>query len=146
MKRFQTAKGFLLGVAICSLISVLLTSAYAASTAKQLTAHFNDIKIVINGEKLDITMEDLAGNAVEPFTVDGRTYLPLKVVAEAFGYLATWDDATKTVYMYLEDDNADNSSDSTQTQTEASVWLKDMSPLVNDWVYTPLNRACRRKA
>lgn len=137
--RFQKTKGFILGVLICVLISTMLMPALAQVATKQLTAHFQNIKVIVNGEPLIITMKDSSGNVVEPFTVDGRTYLPVNAVAQALGYSVSWDAESHTVYMYHEDDRTDNSGEAAETPSETSVWLKDMMPFTNDWVYTPLN-------
>jgi len=43
--------------------------------------------------------KDGNGNIVDPFVVDGTTYLPVRAVSEALGKTVTWDGATATVYI-----------------------------------------------
>lgn len=50
-----------------------------------------------------VTSTRLEGNTdfdIQPYTiVDGRIYLPLRYIGEAFGEEVSWDDATKTAYI-----------------------------------------------
>lgn len=119
MKRFQ---GFIVGVAVCLLLSAILTPALAKTGSEQLTALYNNIKIVLNGNPVEITMKDDKGNSIEPFTANGRTYLPVAALAEAMGLAVRWDGATSTVYLGADKDTA-----------QPTVWLKDMPTLINDW-------------
>ena len=64
---------------------------------KTLTAFFDNIRFVVDGEL--IIPKDDTGNEVEPFIVDGTTYLPVKTVGEAVGKQFTWDGNTSTVYL-----------------------------------------------
>jgi hypothetical protein len=42
---------------------------------------------------------DANGASVEPFTVNGTTYLPVRAIAEALGMEVSWDNGAKTVYI-----------------------------------------------
>ena len=42
---------------------------------------------------------DANGNYVEPFIIDGTTYLPVRGIASALGLNVGWDGATKTVLL-----------------------------------------------
>lgn len=66
-------------------------------TTKTLNATFKNIKIVLNGVQID--PKDASGITVEPFTVDGTTYLPVRAVANALGLDVKWDGETSTVYL-----------------------------------------------
>ena len=79
------------------LVLVLLISTTALATVGNRTAQlvYNNIKIVLNGK--EITPTDANGNAVEPFIIDGTTYLPVRGIASALGVNVGWDGATKTV-------------------------------------------------
>ena len=68
-----------------------------ANTQRQLTAHFNNIRVVIDG--VPLIPRDGRGNVVEPFTVDGTTFLPARAIAEALGRDVVWDRDTSTVYI-----------------------------------------------
>lgn len=86
-------------VALTLAILCLLTGTVLASetTTRTLTAYFSGIKIVVDG--VAVTPKDANGNAVEPFIVDGTTYLPVRAVAEALGKEVGWDGDTRTVYI-----------------------------------------------
>ena len=88
-------KGFAIGVTVSALL--LCSTAFAESMQKTITAVYNNIKIVVNGET--ITPKDANGNAVEPFIVDGTTYLPVRAISQALGEDVDWDGATSTVYI-----------------------------------------------
>lgn len=52
------------------------------------TLNYNDISILINEVKIE--PKDANGNEVEPFIIDGTTYLPVRAVAEAFDKKVDW--------------------------------------------------------
>lgn len=83
-------------LALCC--ALLLSSVvYAATRTKTLTAYYNDIQLVVDG--VSITPKDANGTVVEPFIVDGTTYLPVRAVGEAMGKTVDWDGRTHTVYV-----------------------------------------------
>lgn len=94
----------LLGMLIMLLTTSLATPVLAVQTNKQLNATYNDIKIVIEGDM--ISPKDANGKSVEPFIVDGTTYLPVRAMCEAIGYNVEWDGVTNTVYVYSGIDHA----------------------------------------
>lgn len=87
-------KSYLTGVISTILVTALILSVSAAAITKTLNATYKDIKISVNGNT--ITPKDATGKVVEPFIVDGSTYLPVRSVAEAVGYEVEWDSATST--------------------------------------------------
>jgi len=83
-------------IAIAAVLVLALTiSAVAASGTIQANITYRNIKVLMNGEEL--VLADSAGNSVEPFIMNGTTYLPLRVVASALGLSVGWDDTTSTV-------------------------------------------------
>lgn len=88
-------KGFLAGLSTA--IILCSTAAFAESIEKTVTAFYNNIKIVIDGK--EITPSDANGKVVEPFIIDGTTYLPVRAVASALGEEVNWDGETNTVYI-----------------------------------------------
>lgn len=58
---------------------------------------YRDITIILDGASL--SPADAAGNPVEPFLLDGTTYLPVRAISEALNLTVTWDDATSTVIL-----------------------------------------------
>ncbi len=87
------------GLAAGLLVGTLLTSGIAfAKKASQTTELFyNDIKITLNGK--EVLPTDANGNYVEPFTISGTTYLPVRGVANALGMNVEWDGANRTVVL-----------------------------------------------
>lgn len=96
MKKFRSARPFLCGVFTTILVMGLVTSAFAVSMVNR-ELYYNDIKIRLDGKTL--TPKDAAGNPVEPFIIDGTTYLPVRAVGEALGLNVSWDGATNTVIL-----------------------------------------------
>lgn len=95
MKRWSL-KSFVLGVLTAALVMGVAVPAMAA-TVKTAELYYNDIKIRLNGETL--VPRDGNGNPVEPFIIDGTTYLPIRAVASALGLNVAWDGATQTVIL-----------------------------------------------
>lgn len=87
-------KGFASGVGVTLLCVGLVGSAFAAYQ-KQATLDYTGINITLNGSA--VTPADANGNAVEPFAIDGTTYLPVRGIASAMGLNVSWDQATQTV-------------------------------------------------
>lgn len=95
MKKLSNLKWFTLGIAVCLLATTLMIPALASTLTKTASLVYNDIKITLNGSS--ITPKDANGNTVEPFMIDGTTYLPVRAVANALGLSVEWDEAAKTV-------------------------------------------------
>ena len=94
MKKFQL-RSFLSGVLFSALIISLIGTAAATLGQRTLTVDYTDIKIQLDGKQ--ITPTDANGNAVEPFAVNGTTYLPVRAVSNALGLGVNWNAATSTV-------------------------------------------------
>lgn len=72
--------------------SVLLTTpSFAMQAQKSLEVVYNNIKITYNNQ--EVAMD----TALEPFLVDGSTFIPLRKMGEVFDKNVTWDAATYTV-------------------------------------------------
>ncbi|MBR7056830.1 MAG: copper amine oxidase N-terminal domain-containing protein [Oscillospiraceae bacterium] len=83
----------------CLLVVALLSvSVWAVTdTVKNLEAHYTGISLVVNG--VQVTPKDANGKVVDPFIVDGTTYLPVRAVASALGEDVNWEGSTRTVYI-----------------------------------------------
>lgn len=64
-------------------------------TAETNSLIFRNIKISIDGTPIQPT--DANGNPVEPFIINGTTYLPLRAVSGALGCSVEWEDFTSTI-------------------------------------------------
>lgn len=96
MKQTGKLHSFFSGVLVTVLILGLGIPALAANlVTKEL--YYNNIQIRLNGQTL--LPKDANGNTVEPFVIDGTTYLPIRAVGEALGLNVAWDGATQTVIL-----------------------------------------------
>lgn len=86
------------GTAIVSLAlaaSLLAVPAAATTGSQQIRVDYTDIKVLMDEGFLVLT--DVNGKTVEPFALNGTTYLPVRAVAGALGLKADWNAETKTV-------------------------------------------------
>ena len=107
----MSKKSRLFAVIFVLVIALALgATAYAAwgrTVTKNL--YFNNISIELNGSK--IVPKDATGAVVEPFIIDGTTYLPVRAISEALGLTVSWDGETSTVII----------SDGSSTETPPKV-------------------------
>lgn len=80
---------------VMGLVLLVSTTAFATVGSRTAELFYNNIKVMLNGK--EITPTDANGNAVEPFIIDGTTYLPVRGVASALGMNVGWDATTNTV-------------------------------------------------
>lgn len=88
-------KGFLSGVLVSLLLMGLVGSAVATVGQRTVNVDYNDIKVTLNGQAVNLV--DANGAAVEPFAINGTTYLPVRAVSAALGLDVNWNGETKTV-------------------------------------------------
>ena len=93
----EKTKGFIAGVLATVAVSGIVLGAAADEIYQTVQIAYNNIKICLDGTFIE--PKDAAGNTVEPFTMNGTTYLPVRAVAGAFGKEVGWDEATQTVYL-----------------------------------------------
>jgi len=89
LKRFQI-RGFAVGFLVCALLSGTLVWANTGGTMREL---FYGVNIVVNGRPLQ------ADGIDSPFILEGRTFLPVRLVSEALDVPVDWDGSTRTVYL-----------------------------------------------
>ena len=80
-------KRIIIGLLALSLVLVLAAAAWATSGTVPINVTYRDIKIVSNGSV--VTADASLG---EPFIYNGRTYLPIRMAAEALGLQVDWAD------------------------------------------------------
>ena len=97
MKKLNNFKGFTLGIVVCMLVTTLIVPALASSLTRTAQLVYDNIKITLNGSA--VTPKDANGNTVEPFTIDGTTYLPVRAVGNALGLSVDWDGNTNTAIL-----------------------------------------------
>lgn len=81
--------------ALTLLVGTMTIPTLASSGWKTATLEYQDLKVTLDGKQLDLRGGD--GNPVEPFIIDGTTYLPVAAISRALGMEVTWDNNTKTV-------------------------------------------------
>ena len=83
-------------VLLAALLAALLCpGALATRAVETATANYRGIRILVNGTQINPC--DADGNGVEPFIIDGSTYLPVRAVANALGLTVGWDGPSSTV-------------------------------------------------
>lgn len=90
-------KGFISGVMVTLLIAGLVGTAAATIGQKTVSLDYNNIKVTLDGNP--VSLVDVNGSTVEPFAINGTTYLPVRAVADALGLAVDWDGNTNTVVL-----------------------------------------------
>lgn len=110
----------------------------ASNGSKQLTAEYRNISIYLDGK--EVVPKDTTGKVVEPFIVDGTTYVPVRGISEIIGdKYVEWNAKEQNVYIYTEDPNVEN-----ETQTLYIYLTRHGETLFNEknlsqgWVDSPL--------
>ena len=85
------------GTAVALLVGTMTVSSLAAVGRRTDYLDYQNMKVTLNGEVLDL--RDGNGDRVEPFTIDGTTYLPLAAIGRALGMDVAWDADSKTVIL-----------------------------------------------
>jgi len=94
-----TMKTRMLLTAVISMMVGFSLSLTAAGDAllQEVRAYLNkEIAIVLNGGPWEM---NVAGERLYPMTFEGRTYLPVRAVAEALSVPIAYDAASKTIYI-----------------------------------------------
>ena len=89
----ERAQGIVIGIVVT--LALIGAISFASQHSEYIERVYRDIKITINGAT--IAPKDANGNDVEPFIIDGTTYLPVRAICNALGLQVTWDDETSTV-------------------------------------------------
>lgn len=96
MKKWNL-RSFVSGVLATVLCVGLIGTASASIGQRTMVADYQNIRITLDGK--EITPTDANGNVVEPFSVDGTTYLPVRAIGNALGLGVDWDGSTGTVVL-----------------------------------------------
>ena len=129
------------GIIAGLLAGVMLTGglAYAKDISEKAQIYFRNIKIFIDGG--EIVPKGSDGSVVEPFIMNGATYLPVRAIAEALGKDVAWDGKTSTVYIGKKDQlQPDNYLDRIQyNQYEVGKHSCKLTVMYGDMVITDCN-------
>lgn len=118
----KQSKGFLQGFIVAILLLTLALPTFAA-WQKEATLHYNDIKITLDGSA--VTPKDANGTVVEPFIIDGTTYLPVRAVAEALGLEVSWDNDTYTAKLSSTPTDVDDTDILVVTSDEIKIYFTE---------------------
>jgi len=87
------------GLLLLALLLTFSAGVFAADGGRYIQAIIaNDISIVFNGEAFE-PIDEATGQQYVPVIIDGRTYLPVRPIAEAARLPVTWDGSTGTIYL-----------------------------------------------
>lgn len=90
MKKLKlNTKSFVAGMLLMALLTPLIVVGSEVVTRQ---IHYG-VNVVVNGQTLQLDGID------RPFIMDGRTFLPVRGIADALGVPADWDGATSTVFL-----------------------------------------------
>ncbi len=112
--KFQRMKDMITGAVVTALVLGSVSTVFAKVWQGRIMVNYNDIKIVVDGEKI---LTDK-----EPFIYEGTTYLPVRDVAKAVGKAVEWDGKTNTVYLGAKTKEATNEYVVKGTLSEISKW------------------------
>ena len=91
MKKRIIKKTVLFILTALLVIGCMVPAGFASGTRKMLEAWYMNVKIVSNGQQVYTD--------IEPFIVDGTTYVPVRMIANIFNKDVQWDQANYTVYI-----------------------------------------------
>ena len=84
-------------ISIWAVILIMVSfSSYGAGRYQEVQVLLvDDIKIITNEQQ--VQLKDTDGSTLVPISYKGRTYLPVRTVAELVNYDIAWDDVTRTI-------------------------------------------------
>ncbi|WP_110462799.1 stalk domain-containing protein [Ruminiclostridium sufflavum] len=90
----------ILSVTLLLAVTISVTAYAATGYTKTATLTYSGISVVLDGKQLSLT--DATGKTVEPFVIDGTTYLPVRAISDALGLDVQWNGDSNTVYLSTE--------------------------------------------
>ena len=73
------------GMVLTLLAGIVAVPSFAMTGRRAANLDYHNMKVTLDGQTLTLT--DGSGNTVEPFTIDGTTYLPLAAIGRALDSL-----------------------------------------------------------
>jgi len=89
-KSKERAKGFVIGFVAAMVISSSIMVAASTGVMREI---FFDVTVMLHGEPLELDDD------MQPFIMDGRTFLPARIVEQIADMPVNWDGETQTVYI-----------------------------------------------
>lgn len=85
----KSIRGFVAGFLVCGLISTTITFG-ANGIMKKI---FYGINVIVDGKEMSFANDE------RPFSMDGRTFLPIRTLSDILGKQVEWDTNTSTIYI-----------------------------------------------
>ena len=102
MNKLFHSKILMFIVVIAVVVSLSAIPAAASTGSKMAEIFYRNIKITVNGTPYPV--KDANGNEVEPFIIDGTTYLPVRGISSVLGFDVAWEDSTSTIKLSYGED------------------------------------------
>ena len=102
----ERAIGFTAGILVMLLLFSVPAALGIGGNNRDISVLYGGVRLVVHGE--EIIPQDVNGRVVQPFVYQGSTYLPVRAVSEALGYMVDWDGSTRTVFISNESEQAQN--------------------------------------
>lgn len=93
----QNVKSVLSGALTFAMLMGITGTALAVKEKVSKDLEYADITVSLNGSQVEL--KDAKGGSVEPFAVDGTTYLPVRAVSDALGLYVDWDQERNQVVL-----------------------------------------------
>lgn len=113
--KFKRVKKIIVVLLVSITVLYLSVPALANAYQKQATLSYIGTKIILDGKA--VTLTDSSGNAIEPFIIDGTTYLPVRCVANMVGLNVEWEQNTSTIILTTIPSN-ENGNDTSGTKSD----------------------------
>jgi hypothetical protein len=113
MKTKFNFKSFFVGILVSS--TIMLVSIPIIASSNTVQAVYSNIKIKVDGETVKFAQGE------EPVTINNRTYVPAKYVAEALDATVTWDGKNSTVNIASTEPSTTTTTNSTTNNTGEEV-------------------------
>lgn len=97
----SSVRSFISGVLVTLVFFSMIGTAFATKGKRTVDIDYNDIQVTLDGQT--VALVDANGNPVEPFAINGTTYLPVRAVADALGLEVGWEQETSTVILNKKD-------------------------------------------
>ncbi|MCQ4923066.1 copper amine oxidase N-terminal domain-containing protein [Tissierella carlieri] len=85
---------------IVAILVVGSSTVFAADSVQNIKGFFSStIKIFRNGQEVDLGIDEVTKQPYKPFVTNGRTYIPVRAIADVLGKDVNWDGPNSTVYI-----------------------------------------------
>lgn len=120
---------------LCSLLMVSAVFADDRDSDVIVSLQIDNPMMKVNGVEMEID----EGKGTKPVVIDGRTFVPIRAIIEAFGGEVGWDESTKSVLLTMGDDMIRLVIDSTTAYLNDKEATLDVAPaIINGCTMLPI--------